>query len=278
MKKIIVLALAALLAMPAVVAAKSIRGSGNIITKTITLTQEYTKIEASRGVKVEVEERTDNEVIIHANDNIMPFVEFEIDEGELEITIDDDIKSLNNVTVIVSLPANPNLTKVAASSGACVQIQSEINVKVFRAETSSAAQIAFSRANVEQFAVESTSGSSVRGTLKADNGYLEASSAGCIEIDVLSLRCSAKSSSGSKISLEGEVGTLYAEASSAGKVLASDCPVLELVNAKASSGALIRVNSCKKLVAKASSAGSIRYEGEGTVSTEISSGGSIRRM
>lgn len=278
MKKIIVLALAALLAVPAVVAAKSIRGSGNIISKTITLTQEYTKIEASRGVKVEVEERTDNEVIIHANDNIMPFVEFEIDEGELEITIDDDISSLNNVTVIVSLPANPNLTKVAASSGACVQIQSEINVKVFRAETSSAAQIAFSRANVEQFAVEATSGSSVRGTLKADNGYFEASSAGAIEIDILSLRCSAKSSSGSKISLEGEVGTLYAEASSAGKVLASDCPVLELVNAKASSGALIRVNSCKKLVAKASSAGSIRYEGEGTVSTEISSGGSIKRM
>lgn len=278
MKKIIVLALAALLAVPAVVAAKPIKGSNNIITKTITLTQEYTKIEASRGVKVEVEERTDNEVIIRANDNIMPFVEFEIDEGELEITIDDDIVSLNNVTVIVSLPANPNLTKVAASSGACVQIQSEINVKVFRAETSSAAQIAFSRANVEQFAVESTSGSSVRGTLKADNGYLEASSAGAIEIDILSLRCSAKSSSGSKISLEGEVGTLYAEASSAGKVLASDCPALELVNAKASSGALIRVNSRKKLVAKASSAGSIRYEGEGTVSTEVSSGGSIRKL
>lgn len=278
MKKIIMLALAALLAMPAVVAAKPIKGSGNIISKSITLTQEYTKIEASRGVKVEIEERTGDEVIIQANDNVMPYVEFEIEEGELEITIDDDIRSLNNVTVIVSLPANPNLTKVEASSAAFVQIQSEINVKVFRAETSSAAQIAFSRANVEQFAVEATSGSSVKGTLKADNGYFEASSAGDIEINVLSLRCSAKSSSGAKIRLEGEVGTLYAEASSAGNIIAYDCPALELVNAKASSGASIKVNSRKKLVAKASSAGSIRYEGDGTVSTEASSGGSIRRM
>ena len=287
MKKIIALSVAMLLAMPVTMFAAGatdgekvarIKGSDNIISKTINLSGDYTRIDASRGVKVEIEERPGNEVIIYANDNVMEYVEVEIDEGELEITIDDDVNSLNNVTVIVSLPNNNNITKIEASSAAKVQVKPEQNVKTFKADASSAAKINFARVNAESFTLDASSSGDIEGVVKADNGYIEATSAADVKVNILAVRCSAKSSSAAKIKLMGEVGTLYAEASSAGDVVAADCPALEMANAKASSGAKILVNSIKRLDAKASSGGSIRYKGEGNVSPEVSSGGSIKRL
>lgn len=287
MKKIIALSVAILLAMPMTILAAEnmdgkkvhrLKGSDNVVQKTIQLTGEYTEIDASRGVKVEIEERPGNEVIIWANDNVMPYVEFEIEDGELEITIDDDVNSLSNVTVIVSLPNNNNITKIEASSAAKVQVKPELNVKTFKADASSAAEINFARANVESFAIDGSSSGAIKGVIKADNGYLEATSAADVDVTILAMRCTAKASSGAEIILEGEVGTLYAEASSAGDVVADGCLVLEMANAKASSGASIKVNSAKKLIAKASSGGSIRYKGEGSVVPDVSSGGSIKRM
>lgn len=287
MKKIIALSVAILLAMPMTILAAEnmdgkkvhrLKGSDNVVQKTIQLTGEYTEIDASRGVKVEIEERPGNEVIIWANDNVMPYVEFEIEDGELEITIDDDVNSLSNVTVIVGLPNNNNITKIEASSAAKVQVKPELNVKTFKADASSAAEINFARANVESFAIDGSSSGAIKGVIKADNGYLEATSAADVDVTILAMRCTAKASSGAEIILEGEVGTLYAEASSAGDVVADGCLVLEMANAKASSGASIKVNSAKKLIAKASSGGSIRYKGEGSVVPDVSSGGSIKRM
>lgn len=287
MKKIIALSVAILLAMPMTILAAEnmdgkkvhrLKGSDNVVQKTIQLTGEYTEIDASRGVKVEIEERPGNEVIIWANDNVMPYVEFEIEDGELEITIDDDVNSLSNVTVIVSLPNNNNITKIEASSAAKVQVKPELNVKTFKADASSAAEINFARANVESFAIDGSSSGAIKGVIKADNGYLEATSAADVDVTILAMRCTAKASSGAEIILAGEVGTLYAEASSAGDVVADGCLVLEMANAKASSGASIKVNSAKKLIAKASSGGSIRYKGEGSVVPDVSSGGSIKRM
>lgn len=280
MKKIIALSVAILLAMPMTILAAEnmdgkkvhrLKGSDNVVQKTIQLTGEYTEIDASRGVKVEIEERPGDEVIIYANDNVMEYVEVEIDEGELEITIDDDVNSLNNVTVIVSLPNNNNITKIEASSAAKVQVKPELNVKTFKADASSAAEINFARANVESFAIDGSSSGAIKGVIKADNGYLEATSAADVDVTILAVRCTAKASSGAEIILEGEVGTLYAEASSAGDVVADGCLVLEMANAKASSGASIKVNSAKKLIAKASSGGSIRYKGDGSVVPDVSS-------
>lgn len=287
MKKILALTIALLLSMPMMMFAAGandgkkvfrIKGSDNIISKTINLEEEYTRIEVSRGVKVEIEERPGTEVTIWANDNVMEYVEVEIDEGELEITIDDDVNSMSNVRVVVSLPNNNNITKIEASSAAKVQVKPEQNVKTFKADASSAAEINLARVNAESFTMDASSSGHIEGVVKADNGYIEATSAADVEVNILAVRCSAKASSAAKIVLQGEVGTLYAEASSAGDVIADECPVLEMANAKASSGASIKVNATKKLIAKASSGGSIRYKGEGSVEPEVSSGGSIKRM
>lgn len=286
MKKIIAILAVALLSMPMMTWAAEgddgkkvyrLKGSEEIATKIVHLTGPYNTIEVSRGVKVEVEERTDNQVIINANANVMPYVEVELDEGELEISIDDDVRSMNNIQVKVLVPA-ANITKIEASSAAKVEVKPAIDVHTLVIDASSASEVTFARANITTFSIDASSSATVRGAIKADNGYLEATSAADINVNILAVRCSAKVSSAADIVLNGEVGTLYAEASSAGKIDAKNCPALEAANAKSSSGAKIVVNAAKQLSAKASSGGSVRYTGEGRVIPDASSGGSIKPL
>ncbi len=278
MKKIIMLAVSVLLLIPSITLAARIKGSDNIISKSITLDKEYSKIEASRGVKVEIEERPGNEVIIWANDNVMEYVVFEVEDGELKVSIDDDINSLNNVRVIVSLPNNNNITKINVSSAAKLQVKPEQNVKALVLQASSAGEITFARANVESFSVAVSSAGDVQGVIKADNGLIEASSAADVTLTLLARSCSAKSSSSAGIELEGEVRIFNAEASSAGKVDGEDLLTHDKADVRASSAGKIWVNSDGQILAKASSGGAIRFKGKGNVVPNISSGGSIKRM
>lgn len=255
-----------------------LRGSKNIITKTLTLSQDYTKIEASRGVKIEIEERTGDEVIIYADDNVMDYVEFDVEDGELEVSIDDDVNTLNNVTVIVSLPNNNNITKIEVSSSAKVQVKPEQNVKSLVLQASSAGEISFSRANVESFSIDTSSSGDVQGVIKADNGYIEATSAADVILTILTRSCSAKATSSGKIELEGEARIFNAEAASAGKIDGEHLLVHDKADVRASSAGKITVNSDGPTAAKASSGGAIRYRGKGNVAPDVSSGGTIKPL
>ena len=255
-----------------------LRGSDNVIQKTIQLSEEYTKIEASRGVKVEIEERPGNEVIIWANDNVMEYVEVEVEEGELEVSIDDDINSLNNVRVIVSLPNNNNITKIEVSAAAKVQVKPEQNVKSLVLQASSAGEITFARANVESFSIDASSSGDVQGVIKADNGYVEATSAADITLTLLARSCSAKATSSGDIELEGEVRIFNAEASSAGKVDGEDLLTHDKADVRASSAGKVLVNADGEIAAKASSGGAIRFKGKGNVAPDVSSGGTIKHL
>lgn len=255
-----------------------LRGSDNVIQKTIQLSEEYTKIEASRGVKVEIEERPGDEIIIYANDNVMDYVELEIEDGELEVSIDDDVNSQHNVRVVVSMPNNNNITKIEVSSSAKVQVKPEQNVDALVLQASSAGEITFARANVESFSIDTSSSGEVQGVIKADNGYIEATSAADVTLTLLARSCSAKASSSGKIILEGEARIFNAEASSAGKIESEDLLVHDKADVRASSAGKIEVNSDGEIVAKASSGGAIRYKGKGNVVPNASSGGSIKHL
>ena len=102
-----------------------VTGSGKIITRSVSIS-DYTKIEASRAVKVVIEERRGNEAVIKADDNIMPYVIVKVDGGTLFIGIDNEIKSLNNVSVTVSVPNNGDITAIDASSASSVVVEPEI--------------------------------------------------------------------------------------------------------------------------------------------------------
>ena len=235
-----------------------IKGSGNIITKDIPAIA-YDAIKASRGARVVVEEREDNNIIIKADDNIMPYVVVRKEGNSLRVTIDDNVKTTTNITLEVYLPKNTQINELTASSAATINVRPTIQGRSLSIDAASAAKINFSKAEVEFFDADAASSAKISGTLKCNDCYLEASSASDIDLTLLAVLCSADASSAAKIDLNGETAKFEADASSAAKISASKLTVRTEAECEASSAAKISVNAIKKLDAEASSGAVVSY-------------------
>ena len=110
--------------------------------------------------------------------------------------------------------------------------------------------------------ISTSSGSDVMSTntINANNLELSSSSGSEIELDIVTETVSCDSSSGSDIKLTGKTDKLHAQASSGSDINASNLSAMSS-QVKASSGAGIKVNTSKELIAKASSGGDIKYYG-----------------
>ena len=235
-----------------------IKGSGNIISKNIPAIA-YDAIKASRGARVVVEEREDNNIIIKADDNIMPYVVVRKEGNSLRVTIDDNVKTTTNITLEVYLPKNTQINELTASSAATINVRPTIQGRSLSIDAASAAKINFSKAEVEFFDADAASSAKISGTLKCNDCYLEASSASDIDLTLLAVLCSADASSAAKIDLNGEAAKFEGDAASAAKIDASKLTVRTEAECEASSAAKISVNAIKKLDAEASSGAVVSY-------------------
>lgn len=257
---------------------KHIKGSGNIISKTIPAITSYDAIKASRSVRVVMEEREDDNITIKADDNVMPYVVVRKEGNSLIIGIDKNINSLSNVNVKVFLPKNSNLNELKATSGATININTTIESRTLSVDASSAAIVNFAKADVDFFDADASSAAKISGTVKSNNSYVDASSAADIDLTILTVQCDSNASSAASIELKGQVATFNGDASSAAKIIAKGLSVRTMADASASSGAKISVNALKKLEAKASSGGVVTYVPNNDLikNTSQSSGGRVK--
>lgn len=127
--------------------------------------------------------------------------------------------------------------------------------------------------------IEASSASSVqsKNVIEGENITLESSSAASMQVNIESDKISVDSGSGSSVTLEGKALSLSTSASSGGSIEADKLAAND-VEAQASSGGTISVNSIVTLKAKASSGGNVNYTGTPkTVEKEASSGGNISK-
>ena len=127
--------------------------------------------------------------------------------------------------------------------------------------------------------IEASSASSVqsKNVIEGENITLESSSAASMQVNIESDKISVDSGSGSSVTLEGKALSLSTSASSGGSIEADKLAANE-VEAQASSGGTINVNSIVTLKAKASSGGNVNYTGTPkTIEKEASSGGNISK-
>ena len=256
-----------------------ITGSGNIITRRVSIA-DFSRIETSRAVHLVVEKRSGREAIIEADDNIMPYVIVEVDGGCLNVGIDDDIKSLNNVTVKVTVPSDGNISAISASSASKVTVQAEIKTPKLMLDASSAANINITKSDVGTCSIDASSAANVEGAIKADNCVIDMSSASDVNVALLAVRCDVTASSASSATLSGEAGDIDLSASSAAKIDAMDLNARNAA-ADASSGGSIKVTCMKSIDASASSGGSVKYAAKGDLDPELrhtSSGGSVKKL
>ena len=257
-----------------------IKGSGVIISKIESISNNYSSIRASRGVKVIMTDTESKVTKIEADDNVMPYVRVYVKDGVLNVHIDNEVKTISNCTVRVTVPANNRISSINAVSAAEVSIQTslscgelEINgssagevnfTKPFKADelslnATSAAEIKFTKAQAKELDVETSSAAEINGTFNVEECDLSATSAAKIDIELLAVDCYAEASSAAIIKLSGECATMEAEASSGATINAKEFCVHNHAEADASSGGDIRVNVAKSLDASASSGGEIKY-------------------
>ena len=256
-----------------------ITGSGNIITRRVSIA-DFSRIETSRAVHLVVEKRSGREAIIEADDNIMPYVIVEVDGGCLTVSIDNEIKSLNDVTVKVTVPSDGNISAISASSASKVTVQAEIKTPKLMLDASSAANINITKSDVGTCSIDASSAANVEGAIKADNCVIDMSSASDVNVALLAVKCDVTATSAASATLSGEAGDIEITVSSAAKV---DAMGLNARNAdvSASSGGSIKITCMKSIDASASSGGSVKYAAKGDLDPELrhtSSGGSVKKL
>lgn len=256
-----------------------ITGSGNIITRRVNIA-DFSRIETSRAVHLVVEKRSGREAIIEADDNIMPYVIVEVDGGCLNVGIDDDIKSLNNVTVKVTVPSDGNISAISASSASRVTVETEIKSPKLMLDASSAANINITKSDVGTCSIDASSAANVEGAIKADNCVIDMSSASDVNVALLAVKCDVTATSAASATLSGEAGDIEITVSSAAKVDAMDLNARN-ADVSASSGGSIKITCMKSIDASASSGGSVKYAAKGDLDSELkhtSSGGSVKKL
>ena len=256
-----------------------ITGSGNIITRRVSIA-DFSRIETSRAVHLVVEKRSGREAIIEADDNIMPYVIVEVDGGCLNVGIDDDIKSLNNVTVKVTVPSDGNISAISASSASRVTVETEIKTPKLMLDASSAANINIAKSDVGTCSIDASSAANVEGAIKADNCVIDMSSASDVNVALLAVKCDVTATSAASATLSGEAGDIEITVSSAAKVDAMDLNARN-ADVSASSGGSIKITCMKSIDASASSGGSVKYAAKGDLDPELrhtSSGGSVKKL
>lgn len=256
-----------------------ITGSGNIITRSVNIA-DFSRIETSRAVHLVVEKRSGRKAIIEADDNIMPYVIVEVDGGCLNVGIDDDIKSLNNVTVKVTVPSDGNISAISASSASRVTVETEIKSPKLMLDASSAANINITKSDVGTCSIDASSAANVEGAIKADNCVIDMSSASDVNVALLAVKCDVTATSAASATLSGEAGDIEITVSSAAKVDAMDLNARN-ADVSASSSGSIKVTCMKSIDASASSGGSVKYAAKGDLDPELrhtSSGGSVKKL
>lgn len=243
------------IAAPSVLFGKELKGSGNLVTRTIDAPA-FEQVDAARAVKVVITDKATDKITIEADDNIIDLVEVKAKGGRLTATIDKSVKSVSNINVTVTIPANGRIRSLDASSAS--RITSDVVLAA------------------DKFSIDASSAAQVEVAVKSASCAVSASSASKIDATIETTACSVDASSAAKIELKGSAAKCVVDMSSASKLSAggfvvTDCTV------DTSSAAKATVNCTGKLLASASSGSSIRYTGDCQTSISKSSGGSVSR-
>lgn len=212
-----------------------IDGSGNVVTEKRNIETPFTKIQASTGVEVILEQGSPSEVEVEVDDNLMKHIVTRVENGTLIVKIDGNINTMESAIVRVK---TKTIEGLESSSGASIKTINKLSGTSVALKTSSGSTIQ-ADLEYEKVSCESTSGSEIKVSGKA-------------------LTLDTKSSSGSEINAKELASNEITAQSTSGSSTTVN-PIV-LLNAKASSGSSIDyVKEPKKVVKEETSGGSVSF-------------------
>ena len=213
-----------------------IDGSGNVITEKRNISQKFTKISASTGVNVIIEQGSPAEVEVETDDNLIEHVVTEVENGTLIVKIEGNIDMMTTINVRVK---TETISGLESSSGASIKSKNTLNGT--------------------SIALKSSSGSDIKAELEYENVSCESTSGSEIIASGKTLKLETKSSSGSEIDAKNlAANEVYSQSTSGSSTLVK--PIVKL-DAKASSGSSIDyVQEPKSVTKEETSGGSVDKE------------------
>ena len=210
-----------------------IEGSGNVVIEKRTIDAPFTKIDASAGVEVIVEQGATTEVEVEVDDNLMEHIVTKVENGTLIVKIDGNINTMESAIVRVS---TKTIEGLESSSGATVRSKNTLKGTIL--------------------ALKSSSGSTINTDLEYEKVSSESTSGSEIKLSGKALTLDTKSSSGSEIDAKDLAANEITAQSTSGSNTTVN-PIV-LLNAKASSGSSIDyVKEPKKVIKEETSGGSV---------------------
>jgi hypothetical protein len=135
----------------------SIDGNGNVTTEKRNVSGDFTKIDVSRGLDVELEQSKSYFIEVEADENLQQHITTKVENGTLIITSDENIDEAESRTIRVKMPLIAGLETSSGSNiyGKNVFLGSNIKVKA-----SSGSEIDV-EVEIDAIDCESTSGSTI---------------------------------------------------------------------------------------------------------------------
>ncbi|MFI3265349.1 MAG: DUF2807 domain-containing protein [Rikenellaceae bacterium] len=196
--------------------AQKIKGSKEIVTKTIDLDLTgVTAVEAHRSVEIEIVDKDNTDVVVSANDNLMDFVDIRVSGQTLVATLSDALGSASRVKIKVLIPYNELYNTFAVSSGSDIISSQYMRMPTLDIETKSAGKVKIDATVDNDCTIISESSSKVDLSLKiAGNCYVSALSSSSVRMGVSANQLHIEASGSSKVDVDGNVEYLIVRTAS----------------------------------------------------------------
>lgn len=235
----------------------------------------FNEINASKALRITVEERTTGNIIVRAPQSMMPYISLSVKDNTLYATIlsGAPISRNSNVLADIYVPYNGHINEINTSSAARVIVKPTLSCNELDLEASSASVIEVS-ASAKEVSIDASGASQIKALLATDDLDAEVSGASDITLSGQVKNADIEVSGASTLRADKlRTANLELECLGASKAyaLGIDCTV------EASGASAVVVESLSQLNASASGASQIVYSGECQVNIVRNSGASSIR-
>lgn len=189
-------------------------GNGKIVTEEREVTADFTEVRGSAGLDIYLTQGNENKIVVEADENLLQYIETDIESGKLHITSSENIGRSKSKKVYVTYK---ELNTIEASSGADVTGNSVIKSQKLSLKSSSGAELEV-EVFTQDLTAKTSSGAELKVSGKASSLNADASSGSELDAkELFVINCIAEASSGAEVTVNVK-DKLETRVSSAGEI------------------------------------------------------------
>lgn len=253
-----------------------INGSGKAVKGEFDISTDYTELEVSNGITVELIPSEKNIGTIVADEMIMDYISITEKNGKVRVKYDPQVSVRSKVETTVTIPVSRSIAVLKADSAAKLKSDVQILAHSLLIESSSAAEVML-EVEARELAVDVDSAAEC--DIKGHGGVFRISgdSAAKFRGRLTVRECYADFDSAAKCTLEGTADYCNVEVDSAADFIGYDF-TCKKAYIEADSAGKVKITVTEELGANVSSGASVKYKGAPRLTSHnVSSGGSLKK-